>query len=114
MGKGRTIATIIYENFELGRTRAIWLSVSSDLKYDAERDLRDIGADHISVYSLNKFKYSKISGKENGNVKKGVIFSTYSSLICECRTAADPAYDTRLKQLLQWCGKVAQLLVPDP
>ncbi|KAH7729381.1 protein F20H11.2 [Aphelenchoides avenae] len=106
VGKGRTISTIIYENYVLGRTRAIWLSVSSDLKYDAERDLRDIGAEHIPVYSLNKFKYSKISGKENGAVKKGVIFSTYSSLICECRSGTDPAYDSRLKQLLQWCGKV--------
>lgn len=29
-------------------------SVSNDLKYDAERDLRDIGAKNISVHSLNK------------------------------------------------------------
>ena len=29
-------------------------SVSNDLKYDAERDLRDIGAKNIQVHSLNK------------------------------------------------------------
>lgn len=29
-------------------------SVSNDLKYDAERDLRDIGAKNILVHSLNK------------------------------------------------------------
>lgn len=28
--------------------------MSNDLKYDAERDLRDIGAKNILVHSLNK------------------------------------------------------------
>lgn len=37
-----------------GRKRAIWVSVSNDLKYDAERDLRDIGANKIEVHALNK------------------------------------------------------------
>ncbi|MGH0167483.1 UNVERIFIED_CONTAM: hypothetical protein FKN15_062598 [Acipenser sinensis] len=83
VGKGRTIAGIIYENYILGRKRALWFSVSNDLKYDAERDLRDIGAKNILVHSLNKFKYGKISSKHNGSVKKGVIFATYSSLIGE-------------------------------
>ncbi|KAK0409136.1 hypothetical protein QR680_004360 [Steinernema hermaphroditum] len=103
VGKGRTIACIIYENFLLGRKRAIWLSVSSDLRYDSERDFRDIGATGINVYQLNKLKYAKISGKENGEIKKGVMFATYSSLIGECRTAK-AKYRSRLKQLVQWCG----------
>jgi predicted transcriptional regulator len=54
VGKGRTIAGIIFENYLKGRKRAIWVSVSNDLKYDAERDLRDIGAQKIPVYPLNK------------------------------------------------------------
>lgn len=54
MGKGRTIAGIIFENYLKGRKRAIWVSVSNDLKYDAERDLRDIGASKIEVHPLNK------------------------------------------------------------
>lgn len=78
------------------------LSVSNDLKYDSERDLRDIGAGKIEVHSLNKFKYAKISSKVNGSVKKGVIFSTYSSLIGESQSGGK--YKTRLKQLLHWCG----------
>lgn len=56
VGKGRTVAGIIYENFLCGRDRAIWVSVSNDLKYDAERDLGDIGAKDIQVYALNKVK----------------------------------------------------------
>uniref|UniRef100_A0A2K6ANG3 Strawberry notch homolog 1 n=1 Tax=Macaca nemestrina TaxID=9545 RepID=A0A2K6ANG3_MACNE len=85
---------IIYENY--------LFSVSNDLKYDAERDLRDIGAKNILVHSLNKFKYGKISSKHNGSVKKGVIFATYSSLIGESQSGGK--YKTRLKQLLHWCG----------
>ncbi|KFM82075.1 Protein strawberry notch-like protein, partial [Stegodyphus mimosarum] len=102
VGKGRTLAGIIYENYLLGRKRAIWLSVSNDLKYDSERDLKDIGASKIEVHSLNKFKYAKISSKANGSVKKGVIFATYSSLIGESQSGGK--YKTRLKQLLHWCG----------
>lgn len=56
VGKGRTIAGIIYENYLRSRKKAIWISVSNDLKYDAERDLRDIGANNIVVYPLNKVK----------------------------------------------------------
>ncbi len=32
------------------------LSVSNDLKYDAQRDLCDIGAQFIEVHPLNKVK----------------------------------------------------------
>ncbi|XP_041666494.1 protein strawberry notch homolog 1 isoform X3 [Cheilinus undulatus] len=103
VGKGRTIAGIIYENYLLGRKRSLWFSVSNDLKYDAERDLRDIGAKNIQVHSLNKFKYGKISSKHNGSVKKGVIFATYSSLIGESQS--EGKYKTRFQQLLHWCGE---------
>ncbi|KAJ2940235.1 hypothetical protein O0L34_g11799 [Tuta absoluta] len=104
VGKGRTIAGIIFENYLKGRKRAIWISVSNDLKYDAERDLRDIGAGKIEVHPLNKFKYAKLSSAINGNVKKGVVFATYSALIGETQSNATK-YRTRLKQLLQWCGE---------
>lgn len=105
VGKGRTIAGIIYENYLLGRKKALWLSVSNDLKYDAERDFSDIGASRIQVHSLNKLKYTKISSKQNSKIKKGVIFSTYSSLIGESQhKTTKKKYSSRLKQLLQWLG----------
>uniref|UniRef100_A0A8D0A777 Strawberry notch homolog 1 (Drosophila) n=1 Tax=Sander lucioperca TaxID=283035 RepID=A0A8D0A777_SANLU len=91
VGKGRTIAGIIYENYLLGRKRSLWFSVSNDLKYDAERDLKDIGAKNIQVHSLNKVRY------------KGVIFATYSSLIGESQSGGK--YKTRFQQLLHWCGE---------
>lgn len=102
VGKGRTIAGIIYQNYIEGRKKALWLSVSNDLKYDAIRDLHDVGAKKINVYALNKFHYGKISGKRNGRVRKGVIFATYSSLIGE--SSSGGKYRTRLNQLLHWLG----------
>ncbi|EPS59304.1 hypothetical protein M569_15504, partial [Genlisea aurea] len=47
MGKGRTIAGLIWENWKHGRRKALWISVGSDLKYDARRDLDDVGASCI-------------------------------------------------------------------
>jgi hypothetical protein len=105
VGKGRTIAGIIHENYLKGRKRALWISVSNDLKYDAQRDLKDIGASKIQVYGLNKFKYAKINSAANGNIKKGVVFSTYSAMIGESNNRDAGKYKSRLKQLLQWCGE---------
>lgn len=56
VGKGRTIAGIIFENYVKGRKKALWVSVSNDLKYDSERDLHDIGAYKIPVHPLNKVR----------------------------------------------------------
>ncbi|KAI6213229.1 hypothetical protein M3Y94_00125800 [Aphelenchoides besseyi] len=114
VGKGRTIAAIIYENYLLGRKRAIWVSVSADLFYDAKRDLNDIGADKIDVYQLNSLKYAPINSPENGSIRRGVIFTTYSSLICEPRQKEttdgeaktnNHRLSSRLAQLVQWCGE---------
>lgn len=58
VGKGRTVAGVIFENYLKGRKKALWISVSNDLKYDAERDLNDIGAGKIEVYPLNKVSFT--------------------------------------------------------
>ena len=50
-------------------------------------------------------KYAKISSPQNGNVKRGVIFATYSSLISESQNVSTKEkYNSRLKQLVQWLG----------
>ncbi|CAF3997552.1 unnamed protein product [Rotaria magnacalcarata] len=105
VGKGRTIAGLIYENYLLGRRKSLWLSVSNDLKYDSQRDLYDIGAQFIEVHALNKLKYAKISSPQNGGIKRGVIFATYPSLISESQnTTTKIKYSSRMKQLIQWLG----------
>ena len=40
VGKGRQIAGMIAEYFALGGRRVLWVSVSTDLKFDAIRDLK--------------------------------------------------------------------------
>ncbi|GBG72349.1 hypothetical protein CBR_g11926 [Chara braunii] len=98
VGKGRTVAGVIKENWKHGRRKALWLSVASDLKYDAIRDLEDVGLTEAEVHPLNKLPYGKLDSTKVG-VKEGVIFLTYSSLI-----AASEKGHTRLRQLVNWCG----------
>ncbi|XP_008791000.1 protein FORGETTER 1 isoform X1 [Phoenix dactylifera] len=98
VGKGRTIAGLIWENWQHGRHKALWVSVGSDLKFDARRDLDDVGATYIEVHALNKLPYSKLDSKAVG-IKDGVVFLTYSSLI-----ASSEKGRSRLQQLVQWCG----------
>ncbi|XP_053156110.1 protein strawberry notch homolog 2 isoform X2 [Hemicordylus capensis] len=95
VGKGRTVAGIIFENYLKGRKKALWFSASNDLKYDAERDLKDIDASNIPVHALNKIKYGDTATSE------GVLFATYSALIGE--SLAGGQHRTRLKQILDWC-----------
>ncbi|XP_063003166.1 protein strawberry notch homolog 2 isoform X2 [Elgaria multicarinata webbii] len=95
VGKGRTVAGIIFENYLKGRKKALWFSASNDLKYDAERDLKDIDAANIPVHALNKIKYGDTATSE------GVLFATYSALIGESQAGGQ--HRTRLKQILDWC-----------
>ncbi|XP_073332078.1 si:ch73-63e15.2 isoform X2 [Pagrus major] len=95
VGKGRTVAGIILENYLKGRKKALWFSISNDLKFDAERDLKDIDASNIPVHALNKIKYGDTATSE------GVLFATYSALIGESQAGGQ--HRTRIKQILDWC-----------
>ncbi|XP_062280542.1 si:ch73-63e15.2 isoform X3 [Scomber scombrus] len=95
VGKGRTVAGIILENYLKGRKKALWFSISNDLKFDAERDLKDIEAPTIPVHALNKIKYGDTATSE------GVLFATYSALIGESQAGGQRR--TRIKQILDWC-----------
>ncbi|XP_074301676.1 protein FORGETTER 1-like isoform X1 [Silene latifolia] len=98
VGKGRTIAGLIWENWQHGRRKALWISIGSDLKFDARRDLDDVGAASVQVHALNKLPYGKLDSRSVG-IKEGVVFLTYSSLI-----ASSEKGKSRLNQLVQWCG----------
>uniref|UniRef100_A0A452R157 Protein strawberry notch homolog 2 n=1 Tax=Ursus americanus TaxID=9643 RepID=A0A452R157_URSAM len=97
VGKGRTVAGIILENYLRGRKKSLWFSVSNDLKYDAERDLRDIDALGIAVHALSKIKYG------DNTTSEGVLFATYSALIGESQAGGQ--HRTRIRQILEWCGE---------
>ncbi|XP_022227076.2 protein strawberry notch-like [Drosophila obscura] len=105
VGKGRTIAGIIYSNFLLGRKRALWISISNILKSDVERDLKDIGgSEQINVVVLDTLNYWRISSEENDQFKTGIVFCTYTSLMDVLETA-DAKYDKRFHQVCSWLGK---------
>ena len=98
LGKGRIATGVIVENYTLGRKKSVWISDSYDLQYDVERDLRDIGAEKIPVYSLNKFDSNMLDDEH-----QGVLFSTYSTLVEDVRSSSGKC-QSRLTQLFKWCG----------
>lgn len=81
------------ENWAHNRRKAVWVSVSVDLRFDAERDLRDLGASHVAVHALHKLGYQHVTEPT------GVMFCTYSALVAR---ASDRK--RRLDQLVDWCG----------
>lgn len=111
-------------------------SVSNDLKYDAERDLRDIDASSIAVHALNKVGASphpppgvgaalpvrlrmrthvhpsfQIKYGDN-TTSEGVLFATYSALIGESQAGGQ--HRTRIRQILEWCGSAFDGVVSWP
>ncbi|OXA36832.1 Protein strawberry notch 1 [Folsomia candida] len=105
VGKGRTIAGLIYENWRCGRRKALWLSVSPDLIEDSKRDLADIGAREIKISNLTSIKCG-----EKVKYPEGVMFLTYSSLIGQGRVPGK-GLATRIDQIIAWVGKYFEGLI---
>ena len=110
-------------------------SVSNDLKYDAERDLRDIGAKNIQVHSLNKVRYVHDTRMQTVRrvywlhyvrvwlnsilffqFKYGKISSKHNGSVKKGvifatyssligESQSGGKYKTRFQQLLHWCGE---------
>ncbi|KAG2496515.1 hypothetical protein HYH03_005339 [Edaphochlamys debaryana] len=79
VGKGRQIAAIIKEYWATGGRKVLWVSTSNDLRYDARRDLEDLGSD-IPVHPPKK------DNVPTGPLSRaypdgGVLFVTYSLLV---------------------------------
>lgn len=104
VGKGRTIAGLIFENWLQGRRKAIWISVSTDLKVDAERDLHDIHAEEIPVFPLMKLPYGqKLNSYKGKSMFEGVLYSTYSTLISKGNGTGK--FFSRIEQIINWFGE---------
>lgn len=103
VGKGRQIAAMILDNVARGRQKHIWFSISSDLRLDAERDLCDVGC-HIDIIdgcqSLDSSAKLAFGSKQS---KRGVLFSTYSTLISALSFKGSNR-KARLDQVVEWCG----------
>ncbi|KAI7841339.1 hypothetical protein COHA_004957 [Chlorella ohadii] len=121
VGKGRQIAAVALQHAKDGGRRVLWLSVSTDLRKDAERDLVDVGC-HLPLFP----KGAQQPPAKDNITHQGVWFMTYSALIQGLkeepalkgggrgrgrgRSAADktdsmrivPQRGSRLKQLITW------------
>jgi hypothetical protein len=99
VGKGRVLAAIIADNWFQGRRRALWLSVNNNLLEAARRDLNDLGVD-IQLAKINDYPAA-----EAITLSKGVIFSSYSSLIAGAKSG-----QRRLDQIQKWLGTEAVII----
>ncbi|MGD0420565.1 MAG: strawberry notch-like NTP hydrolase domain-containing protein [Xanthobacteraceae bacterium] len=75
VGKGREVAGIILDNWNQGRTKAVWVSEKRKLLTDAKRDWKGLqqNPDHL-------FDVGKVKTGEPIDAKKGIAFVTYDTL----------------------------------
>ena len=100
MGKGREVSGIILENFRnRGIKRHVWISASSDLIYDAKRDLEDIGIteDVLECVSIKDLGYEKKNWRD---LDECILFATYTSLV----NRSPKLKVNRIDRLLEWLG----------
>ena len=97
VGKGREISGIILDNFNSGRAKAVWVSVSSGLVNDARRDWVDLGGKESDVIDFSKEK-----GKKGGIGKfdKGIMFVSYDTL-----KSGKKGGETNADIIADWFGK---------
>jgi hypothetical protein len=91
VGKGRTNAGIIFDNWNQGRKKAVWFSANDALYDDANRDMVGIGWNATQSLRHSKFK----KPDEPITAPRGVLFSTYSMM----------RSPRRVKQISDWLGK---------
>ena len=107
VGKGREIAGIILDNFQNGRTKAVWVSEKRALVNDARRDWNGMGQPVTDVIDHGKLKPGDVI--QQG---KGILFTSYDTLKSEekVKVAAvegevAPTGKTRVQQIIDWVGK---------
>ncbi|HBF43985.1 MAG TPA: hypothetical protein DDW42_10250, partial [Desulfobacteraceae bacterium] len=107
VGKGREIAGIIWDNWNRGRKKAVWVSEKDGLFKDARRDFNEAGwnsnklFNHADIAATIKDK----SGQRHSShirVDEGVLFTTYNKLGGR-REAND--FLSRFDQLVEWLGE---------
>jgi len=99
VGKGRTNSAIIWDNWNQGRKRHVWLTADGKLFFDAQRDMDGIGwtKDVLIRHGKIKLQTGPAGQKVDNPIPSvdGVLFSTYSLIRSEAR----------MKQLVEWLGK---------
>lgn len=98
-GKGRQIAGIIFDNWNQGRKKAVWIS-EPNLFPDARRDLNDVADLGDKLFAVNDTKAGEKLAKG-----QGVGFISYSTLRSkEQKPEPGKLAKTRVDQIVEWLG----------
>ena len=100
VGKGREIAGILWDNWNRGRKKAVWVSAKWTLFEDAKRDVEDIGWDKTLLFKQGHGNY-KIS--DEFKEEEGIAFTTYNTLVKE--KGEEETEVSRLEQIRKWFGE---------
>lgn len=102
VGKAREIAGIILDNFNQGRTKAVWISKNNTLMGAAKEEWKRVGGDPAKV-----FAHGDAGSGEAIERKDGILFSAYSTLKQDASAKAVEAKNTktRLDQIVDWAGE---------
>jgi DNA topoisomerase IB/predicted RNA methylase len=98
-GKGRQVAGIMFDNWNQGRKRAIWVS-ETNLLNDARRDLNDVADLGEKLFEVNATKAGEKLQRQDG-----IGFISYSTLRSqEMKPEAGKLPKTRVDQIVEWLG----------
>jgi hypothetical protein len=75
VGKGREIVGILWDNWNNGRKKAVWVSNNFGLLKDAKRDMKSAGWDDSLIFPMNQYKHG-----EKIRQKEGVLFVPYTTI----------------------------------
>ena len=95
VGKGREIAGILWDNWNQGRKKSIWVSKDRTLAKDAKRDMSGIGWDDKLLIEQGSVKAGESLPKRDG-----VLYTAYSTLA----SAAKIGQLSRLQSIIDWAG----------
>ena len=95
-GKGRQAAGIILDSWLRGRRKAVWISKSDKLLFDAQRDWSALGQEKLLIVPQSRYRQGTPI-----RIAEGVLFTTYATL----RSSEREGKASRLQQILDWLGK---------
>jgi len=97
VGKGREIAAILWDNWNKGRKKGVWISEKKPLFEDAKRDLRGVGWRDNQLTN-----HGKVKATDNIPGKEGILFTTYDTVKSGERREGGRS---RLDQIVEWLGE---------
>lgn len=100
VGKGRQLAGIILDNFNQGRTKAVWVSAKKELFEDAIRDWSDLGGDPDKVFNYT----NATTRKKLPSMNDGILFVTYDTLKGGSKDKGENKGTRHIDVIEKWLG----------